>query len=240
MSQHRRYTYASSLVRMDRGYADQQYPSLGKFRKRLEGGALIALGALAFYPTSGDRRMVARAARHSVGGTERRRGARSLRVTQASSSQRLSAELPGMLAGVVVFFGPALVLSGFLVMLTVSFVIHGAGKIVTAVRGGNRRASCCWPMASSTWASHCFSGSCEMFSALPRPLESPSDSTLPRRAGACSCHPMSRRRKLRPGSCMTPTLIAGFDWHPIRSSTGCAPMRSSAQGTYAETISNWF
>ena len=109
--------------------------TLGRFRKRLEGGALIALGALAFYaPLATGEWSLALLGIPLV----------LLSVAEARAAfasprrAQVSAYLPSclaLLAGVVVFFGPALVLSGFLVILTASFVIDGAGKIVTAVRG---------------------------------------------------------------------------------------------------------
>ena len=107
---------------------------LGRFRKRLEGGAMIALGALAFYaPMATGEWSLALLSIPLL----------ALSIAEAraafASPRRgeVSAYLPSalaLLASVIVFCGPKLVLSGLLILLAASFVIDGVSKITTGLR----------------------------------------------------------------------------------------------------------
>ena len=108
---------------------------LGQYRKRLEGGALIVLGVLAIYApmATGEWSLAL------LGIPLLALSVAEARATFASPRRgEVSAYLPSllaMLAGVVIFLSPKLVLSGVMILLAASLAIGGAGKIATAVRG---------------------------------------------------------------------------------------------------------
>ncbi|HZN31693.1 MAG TPA: metallophosphoesterase [Xanthobacteraceae bacterium] len=107
---------------------------LGQSRKRLAGGVMIALGALAIYApmATGEWSLAL------LGIPLLALSVAEARATFASPRRgEVSAYLPSllaMLAGIVIFHSPKLVLSGLLILLAASLAIDGASKIVTAVR----------------------------------------------------------------------------------------------------------
>jgi uncharacterized membrane protein HdeD (DUF308 family) len=108
-----------------------------KYRERLVGGALIALGVLAIgAPLATGEWSLA-----LLGVPLLALSLAEARAAFASPRRaRASAYLPSLLAllaGIVVFHSPTLVLSGLLFLLAASLAIGGASKIATAVRGAH-------------------------------------------------------------------------------------------------------
>jgi uncharacterized membrane protein HdeD (DUF308 family) len=111
-------------------------PLLRAHWRRLEGGALILWGALALYAplATGAWSLALLAVPLLVLSVAEARAA-------FASPRRgeVLAYLPSLLAllaAVVVFFGPALVASGLLILLAAGLAIDGGGKIVSALRSG--------------------------------------------------------------------------------------------------------
>src|SRR5262245_7469633 len=108
---------------------------LGQSRRRLAGSAMIALGALAIYaPMAAGEWSLA-----LLGIPLLALSVAEARATFASPRRAdVSAYLPSllaMLAGIVIFHSPKLIVSGLLILLAVSLAVGGATKIATAVRG---------------------------------------------------------------------------------------------------------
>ncbi len=111
-------------------------PLLRAHWRRLEGGALILWGALALYAplATGAWSLALLAVPLLVLSVAEARAA-------FASPRRgeIMAYLPSLLAllaAVVVFFGPALVVGGLLILLAAGLAIDGGGKIVSALRSG--------------------------------------------------------------------------------------------------------
>jgi uncharacterized membrane protein HdeD (DUF308 family) len=108
-----------------------------KYRERLVGGALIALGVLAICApmATGEWSLAL------LGVPLLALSLAEARAAFASPRRaRASAYLPSLLAllaGIVVFHSPTLVLSGLLFLLAASLAIGGASKIATAMRGAH-------------------------------------------------------------------------------------------------------
>jgi uncharacterized membrane protein HdeD (DUF308 family) len=108
-----------------------------KYRERLTGGALIALAVLAIgapMATGEWSLALLGVPLLALSLAEARAAFASPRRAQASA---YLPSLLALLAGIVVFHSPTLVLSGLLILLAASLAIGGASKIATAVRGAH-------------------------------------------------------------------------------------------------------